>query len=289
MITTRQREILEALIELYGRKKTSIKGIEIAEALKRTSGTIRNQMQTLHALGYVEGVPGPKGGYIPSMNAYEILNIEQFKKPKSVYVYREGKQIKDMLVQKILFSNIPHPGECRSVITVIGDTTQIKDGDLIKVGPTPTNYITLVGKVIGRDDTHREILIKTDSISSIPRERIGTFATRKLITVNPEMKITECARILAENGIEGVPVVGNEKLVGITTLYDIVRAFADGNIEGVVADVTVKDVLTIDKDAEIVECVKLMKKHAVGRLIITEGEKPVGIVTRTDIVSKIVG
>ena len=289
MITTRQREILEALIQLYERKKTSIKGIEIAEALKRTSGTIRNQMQTLHALGYVEGVPGPKGGYVPSMNAYEILNIEQFKKARAVYVYRKGKKIEDMLVQKILFTNIPHPGECRSVITVIGDTTQIKDGDLIRVGPTPINHITVVGKVIGRDDMHREILLKTDSISSIPRASIGTFATKKLITVTPKMKINECARILAENGIEGVPVVEDGKLVGITTLYDIVRAFAEGNIDGVVADVIVKDVLTIDKDAEIVECVKLMKKHVVGRLIITEGEKPVGIVTRTDIVSKIVG
>ena len=62
-LTPIQKEILTALINLYRTKKHAIKGEDIAEVIQRNPGTVRNQMQSLKALGLVEGVPGPKGGY----------------------------------------------------------------------------------------------------------------------------------------------------------------------------------------------------------------------------------
>jgi len=60
-LTPIQKEILTALINLYRTKKHAIKGEDIAELIERNPGTVRNQMQSLKALGLVEGVPGPKG------------------------------------------------------------------------------------------------------------------------------------------------------------------------------------------------------------------------------------
>ncbi len=62
-LTPIQKEILTALINLYREKKQAIKGEDIAGVINRNPGTVRNQMQSLKALGLVEGVPGPKGGY----------------------------------------------------------------------------------------------------------------------------------------------------------------------------------------------------------------------------------
>ncbi|HEY3422517.1 MAG TPA: Rrf2 family transcriptional regulator, partial [Methanocellaceae archaeon] len=62
-LTVIQREILTALINLFREKGRAIKGEEISERIDRNPGTVRNQMQSLKALGLVEGVPGPKGGY----------------------------------------------------------------------------------------------------------------------------------------------------------------------------------------------------------------------------------
>ena len=76
-----QRETKDNMARsLIGKKiKETIKGEDISAMLNRTPGTIRNQMQTLKALGYVDGVPGPKGGYIPAMKAYEALELEMIK------------------------------------------------------------------------------------------------------------------------------------------------------------------------------------------------------------------
>jgi len=69
-LTSSQKSILTALINLYGEQEDAVKGEAIAEEVDRNPGTIRNQMQSLKALQLVEGVPGPKGGYKPTSNAY---------------------------------------------------------------------------------------------------------------------------------------------------------------------------------------------------------------------------
>ena len=56
MLNKSQYKTLASLIDLYEEKKTSVRGEEIADRTSRTPGTIRNQMQILHALGYVEGI-----------------------------------------------------------------------------------------------------------------------------------------------------------------------------------------------------------------------------------------
>ena len=62
-LTPIQKEILTALVNLYRKHKRAVKGEMIADVINRNPGTVRNQMQSLKALGLVEGVPGPKGGY----------------------------------------------------------------------------------------------------------------------------------------------------------------------------------------------------------------------------------
>ncbi len=285
MLSTRQEEILKTLIELYEKKKDIINSEDIAQQLKRSSGTIRNQMQTLRVMGYVDGVPGPHGGYRPSREAYESMNIESYEEPVNVYIYRNDEKVEGVYVQKITFDKIPHPKACSSIVSVVGNTTRLNSGDIIRIGPTPLNHIIIKGKVIGRDDVHGEILIETDSITTIPRMKVSEFI-KELITLNSDMKISECEKMFVEKGIEGAPVVENDKLVGLVTLWEIAAAFAKGKNNSTVGEVAIKKVMTINKDAQLIDAVEIMDKHKVGRLIIMDDECPVSIITRTDILSK---
>ena len=45
-----------------------------------------------------------------------------------------------------------------------------------------------------------------------------------VITTEPEASITEVAKVLKKKNIGALPVVENQKLVGIITEHDIVRA-----------------------------------------------------------------
>jgi len=169
MLMPTQREILETLVEIYEQKKDLVRGEEIANALNRSSGTIRNQMQTLRALNYVEGVPGPRGGYIPEIKAYEALGLTPVENPAIVSITRDDEKIDGIYAQKIVFKNITDPNMCSAIITVLGDTRKIDDQDEITIGPTPVNHIIVRGKIVGRDDTKRELLIDAHSITSIPK------------------------------------------------------------------------------------------------------------------------
>jgi Predicted transcriptional regulator, contains C-terminal CBS domains len=74
-LTQVQTGILTALINIQRREERAIKGEEIADMIDRNPGTVRNQMQSLKALRLVEGVPGPKGGYRATADAYEVLDL----------------------------------------------------------------------------------------------------------------------------------------------------------------------------------------------------------------------
>lgn len=288
MTGTAQREILDALIELYEKKKETVKGEDISQLLNRSPGTIRNQMQTLRALGYVEGVPGPKGGYTPSIKAYEELGLEPIENPLEVPIQVDDHKLEGLTVQKILFIKVPHPSECMAVISVGGDTRKIPDNCNIKVGPTPVNHIIIKGKVSGRDDIKKEILIDAKSITSVPKGRVGDVATRKLITIKSEADLRECGMLLLKNRINAAPIVEKGILRGIVTFEEIARALIDGKTKLKAKDIAIQDIYTIGKEAKLISCIKRMEKLDVGRFIVTDEGKPVGIITRTDILQRMV-
>ena len=49
-------------------------------------------MQSLRSLGLVKGVPGPRGGYKPTIKAYHTLNIQASDNQTLVPIYRDGKR-----------------------------------------------------------------------------------------------------------------------------------------------------------------------------------------------------
>jgi predicted transcriptional regulator len=291
MLTSVQKEILQSLINLYRKSKgKSIKGEEIAEIMNRNPGTIRNQMQSLRSLGLVKGVPGPRGGYKPTIEAYHTLNISSIDKEALVPIFKSGKKVGDLTVAKIEFTSIPHPGECEAAIKVIGNIKQLDLGDKVRIGPTPVNKLVVNGMVVGRDDMDNLILLDTTSIRSIPHKSVMEVASQNLITLNPSMSIKEAAGILSNNDIEGAPVLQDHDVMGILTLSDISKAISQGNENVNVVEVMSKHIITVEEELMISDAIEIMNKNKIGRLIVVNKDKvPVGIVTRTDLLDKIAG
>lgn len=291
MLTSVQKEILQSLINLYRNSKgKSIKGEEIADIMNRNPGTIRNQMQSLRSLALVKGVPGPRGGYKPTIEAYHALNISALDKEALVPLFKDGKELKDLNVARIEFTSIPHPGECEAAIKVVGNIKQLDLGDKIRVGPTPVNKLVVNGMVVGRDDMDNLLLLDTTSIRSIPHKTVAEVASHDLITLNLDMTIEDAATILSENGIKGAPVIEGNDVRGVLTLSDITKAIAQKNKIHKINEVMSKHIITVEEDLAIADAIDIMNKHKIGRLIVINGAKiPVGIVTRTDILDKIAG
>lgn len=290
MLTSVQKEILQSLINLYRNADASIKGEEIAEIMNRNPGTIRNQMQSLRSLGLVKGVPGPRGGYKPTIKAYHTLNIQASENQTLVPIFRDGKKVKDITVSQIEFTSITHPGECEAAIKAVGNIKHLDLGDEIRIGPTPVNKLVVDGVVVGRDDMDNILLLDTTAIRSIPKKTVLEVATKDLIQLEPKESIRNAAKTLSSKGIEGAPVVDEGHVIGILTLSDITRAIGEGKEDLNVSNVMSEHIITVEKDVMIADAIEIMNKNSIGRVIVVDDDmNPIGIVTRTDLLDKIAG
>ncbi len=290
MITSVQKEILQNLINLYQTSEgKSIKGEQIAEVMNRNPGTIRNQMQSLRSLGLVKGVPGPRGGYKPTIEAYHNLNIPVSDKDSKVPISVNNNRIEGLSVAKIEFTSVPHPKECEAAIKVLGNIKSLNIGDEIQVGPTPVNNLGVIGKVVGRDDTDNIILLETNTIRSIPKKSVIEIGSVDLLTLSHDNTIREASKIFSCNSINGAPIVVDNVAVGVLTVTDVVKAIAENKEDIKVSEYMSPKVVSVNKDMSIANAVEIMYKHKIGRLIITDdNNNPIGIVTRTDLIESMI-
>ncbi len=169
-LTPSQKTILTALINLHSEEQTAVKGEAIADQVDRNPGTIRNQMQSLKALQLVEGVPGPKGGYKPTANAYDALDIQKMDDPASVPLEHEGALVPDGNVESIELSSVHHPELCRAEIRIRGSIRDINEGDSVIVGPTPLSKLVIEGTVDGIDETSNTVILHIDGMRAPAEE-----------------------------------------------------------------------------------------------------------------------
>ena len=289
MLTSVQKEILQTLINLYQSSDgKSIKGEDIAEVMNRNPGTIRNQMQSLRSLGLVKGVPGPRGGYKPTIEAYHSLNISISDKQAKVPIYKNDERLNNISVAKIEFTSVPQPGECEAAIKVLGSIKDLNLGDTIKLGPTPVNNLGIMGEIVGRDDMDNILLVDTTTIRSIPKQTVGDIASKNVISLKIDCDLREAARLFSENGIDGAPVMKNGKVVGVFTVTDLIQAIAEDNDEATVGDLMSTKVIIINENLKIAKAIEILFKKSISRLIIADNDNNLlGIVTRTDLINSI--
>jgi len=163
-LTASQKKILRALVDRYTQEETAVKGETVAEEVDRNPGTIRNQMQSLKALQLVEGVPGPKGGYRPTTNAFEALEVDQIESPAVVPISRNGEMVEDVNVQNIDLTTVFNPDLCRAEVEVRGSTKGFHEGDTVSVGPTPISKLRVDGTVDAKEEANNVIILKIEDM-----------------------------------------------------------------------------------------------------------------------------
>ena len=287
-LTTPQKEIVIALIELYDKKRSLVKSKEIAHRTGRNEGTVRNIMPVLRAIGLVEAVPGPKGGYVPTSKAYEGFNVPRNIRSLSVPVYTLNGEKTEITVTDILFKSVFSPDFCQAMLKVIGSLSMINTGGDLVVGPTPSGRMIIEGKVTGRDDLHGEILLDVINLISIPKEKVQNVMSKRLVTIPAKASIREAAGIIYKEFIRAVPVMDNGTLVGMLTSYDIARCMSEGREDLSVSEATSRRPVIISSEEDILEAMERMRRSSIGRLVVVDAQgKPVGMITRTDILTRI--
>lgn len=128
---------------------------------------------------------------------------------------------------------------------------------------------------------------------------VRDIMTRNVITITSDTYVLDAERIMDVNRIGRLPVVHNEKLVGIVTKKDVLKAGPVSTTPSnqrrlfyliskmTVSEVMKRAVLTIAPDMTIEKSVAVAQRNKVGSLPVVEGDRVVGILTTNDIFYKV--
>jgi acetoin utilization protein AcuB len=124
---------------------------------------------------------------------------------------------------------------------------------------------------------------------------VGQRMSRPVISIAPDLPITEALSMLKRDNIRRAPVVKRGKLVGIVTIADIMNAspsqatsLSIWEVNYLVSKITVndvmtKDVVTVPENMPIEDAARLMADTKIGGLPVMRGKEIVGMITETDL------
>ena len=122
---------------------------------------------------------------------------------------------------------------------------------------------------------------------------VKDWMSKPVMTVKPGISVKEAADIMAKHNIGSVVISNDGKTVdGIVTERDLLkRIIAQGQDPKAIKvdDMMTKKVLTVDSDTSLLEISKIMSKNNLRRIIVTERNKMIGIVTSRDLLQLMAG
>jgi len=115
---------------------------------------------------------------------------------------------------------------------------------------------------------------------------VASLASSQVITLSPQDKVTDAAKLMSEHRISSLIILENEQLCGVLTDRDLrTRVLAQG-LDGSVsiASVMTTSPTCIDSTCLLFEASILMSHHNIHHLPVVNGSRVVGMLTSTDII-----
>ncbi|MCW3161720.1 CBS domain-containing protein [Chryseobacterium oryctis] len=131
------------------------------------------------------------------------------------------------------------------------------------------------------------------------RVPVSQIMTKDLITLNLSQSLYDAEKLFKNNNIRHIPVVENNKLLGVLSYSDLLKiSYADVDESGDAEDVPVSAVvydmfsisqvmtkapITVEPDTTIKEVAEILSQQSFHSIPIVENGELKGIVTTTDI------
>jgi CBS domain-containing protein len=113
---------------------------------------------------------------------------------------------------------------------------------------------------------------------------VGDIMTSDVLGLDPGTSLVEAARRMHERRVGAVVVTEGERLVGIVTERDVLRAVATGAIDGTVADAMTHGPDTVGPDESAGHAAALMIHGGFRHLPVVDGGDVVGMLSIRDLV-----
>ncbi|MBT0922888.1 CBS domain-containing protein [Streptococcus lutetiensis] len=124
---------------------------------------------------------------------------------------------------------------------------------------------------------------------------VKDFMTRKVVYVSPDTTVAHTADMMREQGLRRLPVIENDRLVGVVTERTMAEA-SPSKVTSLsiyemnyllnktkIRDIMARDIVTVSPYASLEDAVYAMMKNQVGILPVVEAGQVFGVITEKDV------
>ncbi|MBC7219114.1 MAG: CBS domain-containing protein [Hadesarchaea archaeon] len=113
---------------------------------------------------------------------------------------------------------------------------------------------------------------------------VSRVMSKEVHSVSPETDVSKAVAMMLDRDISGLVVMDGGRVVGMLTKTDVVRYFSEVlGKKFKVRELMSRDVVTVSRGQTVARVAKLMEEYNVRSLVVTEGEKPVGVIMDRDL------
>ncbi|MFN8413191.1 MAG: CBS domain-containing protein, partial [Anaerolineales bacterium] len=114
--------------------------------------------------------------------------------------------------------------------------------------------------------------------------KISDVMTREIKSLKPNQTMRDVFDLLRKNRISGAPVVENEKLAGIISQEDLMKALVASDLSSEIRKYMTTQVRTIKTYEPVIKAIEIFMRTSIGRLpVLDENENLAGMITKGDI------
>lgn len=97
----------------------------------------------------------------------------------------------------------------------------VSEGDLLHKETVPRipNYVSVLDAIIYYNGVEQ---YNTD-FRKLMAEQADSIMTEKVVSISEEMEVDEIAKLMLQHGIKRIPVVKNNKIIGIISRRDLIK------------------------------------------------------------------
>lgn len=180
---------------------------------------------------------------------------------------KEGKQItvRDIMVEDVAYATVPGT---RGEILEICKERHISGVPVLKEG-----------KVVG-------VVTRQDLLKKSSEGQIALLMSRNPIAISPDVGIAEAAEVILANKIRRLPVVSEEKLVGILSVADITKKIAELDYKMPISDYIEWNTVTVWDKVPLAVAGRIMElARAKAAPVLNSKLELAGIITDQDLIN----
>jgi CBS domain-containing protein len=135
--------------------------------------------------------------------------------------------------------------------------------------------------------TERNILQQIVSAKTLPNVKIKEVSQQPFVKIKPDTSILDAAKSMISKKARLLVFADSDKLVGIVTASDLVRAFRRTYVAPSLDEVVSKKIHRMSFNESILDAVQMMFEKGIGSVIVEGSQSDYGIFTERDLVFKV--